>query len=190
MFWNKLIRNEMTEISSLESRKIVSRIGVLYADLNDRSQLVKPRSSLPCTWFSARESFFVAYRTDYPQLSKELHDSYHHVYSELAFFIDDEDSTRFALSLDVAAKCRSERMQKLGLAEDESFCRKFIASPTIKIQSRKEIWDQLAAEKTCPGDHLLFLAETLCFCGTLYRAMYDEWVAYANFLAYQNKKGA
>jgi hypothetical protein len=121
-------------------------------------------------------------------LPVELHDSYHQIYSELAFFVDDEESVRFGLSLDVAAKCRSERMQTLGVIEDESSCRRFLASSTIKLQSRKEIWERLSAEKTCPRSHLLLLAETLCFCGGLYRAMYDEWAAYANLIAFQDKK--
>ncbi len=172
----------------MDAGEIVSRVAEVYGDLNEQRQLVKPRSSLPCSWFSARESFFKAYKEEYLELTKEVDLSYHNVYTELAFFVDDDLCTSFNRSLDVAAKCRSERMRNLGVAEDESFCRQFIASPATRIQDRKEIWNQLTSEETCPRHHLVLLAETLVYCGALYRAMYDEWVAFANLLAYQYKK--
>ena len=151
---------------------------------------VKPRSRLPCSWFATREQFFAAYKSEYSVLTKQLHDSYQHVYAELAFFIDDDDMARFDSSLDVATKHRIERMQKAGIAEKEEFARRDLASSTVKIQTRQQIWDRLRAEQTCPRSDLLVLAETLSFCGTLYRSMYDEWAAFANFVASQKNGSA
>ncbi len=168
----------------------MSAVADAYAALNDRSQLVKPRSKLPASWFSTREHFFVAYKAEYSSLTKQLHDSYHQIYAELAFFVDDDDVARFETALDIATKHRIERMHKLGITEEESFCRRYLASPAAKVKTRQQIWDSLRAEETCPRTHLLILAETLCFCGALYRAMYDEWAAFANFVTSQKNGNA
>jgi len=77
----------------------------------------------------------------------------------------------------------------LGILGDETFYRTFIASDVVKVQSREEIWDGFASEETCPRQHLIVLAETLAYCGALYRAMWDEWAAYANLIAYRKKEG-
>ncbi len=166
-----------------------SRVGGIYADFNEQGQLVKPRSSLPCPWFAVRECFMIAYETEYLELPEDLRNSYHFVYGELSFFVNDDLCKDFNYSLNIAAKCRFERSRTLGIPEDEAFCRKLIASDTVKIQDRKEIWTHLAREETCPRQHLLLLAETLTYCGELHRAMYNEWAAFANLIAYRKKKG-
>jgi hypothetical protein len=130
----------------------------------------------------------VAYEKEYLSLPNNLRDSYQFVYGELAFFIDDTLCKDFNDSLDVAAKCRFERERSLGIAKYEASSRRFIASVTVKIESRKEIWNHLAHEKTCPRQHLLLLAEVLAYCADSYRAMDEEWGSFANLIAYQNKK--
>ncbi|MDD2763922.1 MAG: hypothetical protein PHE83_08130 [Opitutaceae bacterium] len=187
MFWSKQLRKE---VAALDASEVVSRVGELNAGFHQRHQLVKNRSCLPCSWFATRECFFHAYDKEYRELPKQLHDSYHLVYAELAFFVDDGIGKEFDLALGIAAKCRNERMQKLGIAEDEQHCRRFIASFAVKAQERKEIWEHLALEVTCPRRHLVLLAETLTFCAAQYRSMYDEWVAYANLLSFTKKKEA
>ena len=189
MFWKQRHRQGDTNVNNLDTGEIVSKVGEIYAKFNEQGQLVKPQSSLPCSWFAVRECFMIAYEKEYLELPKNLHDSYHHVYRELAFFIDDDLCKDFNSSLDIAAKCRFERVRKLGISEDETFCRKFIAFYALRIQDRKEIWDHLAHEETCPRQHLLLLAETLTYCSELYRAMWNEWAAFANLIAYRKKKG-
>jgi len=189
MFWKRRSREDAADVNNLDAEEIVSRVGGVYADFNEKGQLIKPRSSLPCSWFAARECFMIAYEREYLQLPEDLRHSYHFVYSELACFVDDELCKGFNYSLNIAAKCRSERNRTSGIQEDEAFCRKYIASDTVKIQDRKEIWSHLASESTCPRQHLLLLAETLVYCGELHRAMYDEWAAFANLIAYQKKQG-
>jgi hypothetical protein len=169
----------------LYASDIVSQVGGIYADLNEQGYLIKPCSSLPCSWFAVRECFMTAYEAEYLQLSETIRNSYHHVYRELAFFVDDGLCDEFNASLTVAAKCRSERLRKMGLPEDEAFSRRVIASPTVKIEDRKAIWEHLRQEETCPRDDLLLLAETLAYCGEMHRALWNEWAAYANLIAYR-----
>jgi hypothetical protein len=167
---------------------IVSEVAAIYVELNDQSVLVKTCSSLPCSWFAVRECFMTAYKAEHLQLSETIRNSYHHVYRELAFFVNDGLWNDFNASLAVAVKCRSERLRKMGVPEDEAFCRRMIASPTVTIEDRKAIWERLRREETCPRDDLLRLADTLTYCGEMYRALSDEWAAYANFIA--NRKSA
>ena len=182
-------RQSTTDISYSDAAEIVSQVGEVYAHPNEQEQLVKPRSSLPCPWYIVRESFIVAYETEYLELPENLQESYHHLYRELAFFIGDELYKDFNSSLSVAAKNRIERVQKLGLSEDESSCRNHIAHIGVKAQTREEIWDRLVAnETTCPRQHLIVLAETLGYCSSLFRVMWDEWAAYATLIAHQKKK--
>jgi hypothetical protein len=188
MFWSRSTQEQGQRALSLDPGGTVSLVAGVYTELNGRSQLVKPQSRLPCSWFSAREQFFAAYKSEYLALTEELRNSYHHVYAELAFFVDDDDMRQFESALDVATKHRIERMQKMGVPEEEAFCRRYLSSTTVKILSREQIWDRLRAEETCPRTHLLVLAETLSFCGALYRSMYDEWAIFANFVAHQNSE--
>lgn len=187
MFWKQRHRKDAANVSHLDASEIVSQVGGIYADLNDQGQLVKPRSSLPCPWFTVRECFMITYEAEYLQLPENIRNSYLHVYRELAFFVDDRLCNEFHASLNVAAKCRSERLRETGLAEDEAFSRRFIASDTVTIQDRKAIWEHLGYEKTCPRHDLLLLAETLTYCGELNRALWNEWAAFANLIAYRQK---
>lgn len=181
----------LTDISYTDAAEIASRTGEVYANLNEQGLLVKPRSSLPCPWYIVRESYIIAYETEYLELPENLHDSYHHVYRELAFFIGDELFEDFNSSLGVAAMNRFEREQKLGLSVDESSCRNQIAHIGVKAQTREEIWDSLvASETTCPRRHLVVLAETLGYCSSLFRSMWDEWAAYATVIAHLMKMKA
>jgi hypothetical protein len=142
---------------------------------------------LPCSWFAARECFLVAYEREYLALPEQLHGSYNLVYSELSFFVDDDLCEDFDRSLDIAAKCRSERLRTIGIQEDEALCRQLLASCTVKAQHRQEILTHLRHEDTCPRVHLLHLAETLVYCSELYRAMSHEWAAFANLVAFKTK---
>jgi len=188
MFWKQRPRQGDTNVNNLDAAKIVSKVGEVYADFNEKEQLVKPSSSLPCPWSVVRECFMKAYETEYLELTENLRDSYHFMYGELSFFVDDNLCKDFNSSLNIAAKCRFEQSQKLGLSKDETFYRKFIASDAVKVQNREEIWADLAREETCPRQHLILLAETLTYCSALHRSMWDEWAAFANLIAYRKKK--
>ncbi len=190
MFLSRRMEKKDIVAVSLCSREIVSSVADAYCELNDRSQLVKSCSKLPCSWFATREQFFKAYKSEYSVLTKQLRDSYHHVYAELTFFINDDDLARFDSSLATAAKHRIERMRRAGIVEREEFATRFLASLTVKIETRQEIWDRLRVEETCPRTDLLVLAETLSFCGALYRSMYDEWAAFANFVDFHGGENA
>ncbi len=187
MFWKQHHRQKATNFNDLDASEIVSQVSGIYADLNDQDQLVKPRSSLPCPLFTVRECFMTAYEKEYLQLSEKLRNSYHHVYRELAFFVDDELYNKFNASLNIAVKCRFEQEQKYGISQTEDFYRKLIASSSVTIQNRKAIWESLANEKTCPRHDLILLAETLSYCSESYRALWDEWAAFSNLVAYRKK---
>ena len=187
MFWRQRPRRDDSDISNLDPGEIVSQVGEIYANFCEQHQLIKPRSSLPCAWFVARECFMDAYEQEYLQLSEQLKDGYQHVYRELSFFVDDDLYKRFNAALDVAAKCRWEREQKLGLSEDLASCRRDIASLAVKVQSKEEIWASLAHEATCPKQHLILITETLTYCSRLFHGMDAEWVAFANLVAYRKK---
>jgi len=184
MFWNKRHSNEA---AAQDAGQIVSRIGELSAYYYRKHQLVKSRSDLPCSWFSARECFLQAYEKEYRELPDQMHDSYLLIYADLAFFIDAKLSKEFEVALSSAARCRSERMGEIGISEDAELCRRFIASSAIKAQQRKEIFEHIDREVNCPREHLVVLAETLSFCAAQYRPMHDEWVAHANLLSYVKK---
>lgn len=178
-------------ISYPRAAELVSQVGRVYADLNDQGMLVKKYSSLPCPWYVARESFVVAYRREYAELPENIRDSYHHVYRELSFFIDDDTHRRYEASLDVVAQYEAERMQKIGLSESISTCRGHIAHMGVKVQTREEIWESLikSGEK-CQREHLIVLAETLGYCSAMFRVMWDEWAAYDTFIAHQCRTGS
>jgi hypothetical protein len=184
MFWKT---RKSADVANLSAGEIVSRVSEIYADLNEQDCLIKPQSKLPCSWFGARESFMVAYQTEYLNLSEELRHGYHHIYRELAFFVDDDLCEQFNASLDVAVRCRSERLKEIRVFEEETRSRNKIASQSVKMQNRKEIWEGLAHEKTCPRNDLLVLTEILAYCAGLHRAMWDEWAAFANLIACRKK---
>ncbi len=155
---------------------------------NERRQLVKPRSSLPASWFTVRECLHRAFELEYVTINEEVKNSYHHVYRELAFFVEDEQCAKFNAALDIAVSCRVERMKSMGIAQDAASCRSFIASEAVKAQKGEEIWDQLAEEVTCPRKDLLVLANTLIYCSAMYRTMWDEWAAFTNLVAARQKE--
>ena len=187
MFWKKQPPRIAQNAHIHDAAEIVSKVGLIFAKYNDRGQLVKPRSSLPCSWFAARECFMSAYKAEYLELPESLQNSYHQVYVELAFFVEDDLCKDFNNSLNIAAKCRSERHRGLGRYEDETFCKKFIASKSVITQNRKEIWTHLAHEETCPTQHLRLLAETLSHCSQLHHAMWDEWATFANLISFRKE---
>ena len=168
-----------------EASEMVSQVGNVYADLVEHGKLVKSRSDLPCSWYRARESFMLAYESEYSVLPDSLRDAYQQVYAELAFFVDDEIAERFGISLEIASRHRIERLREVGIMEDERTARLMIASISIKIQEREAIWQRLSDEESCPRSELLLLFETMTYCGEMYRAMWDEWAAFANLVAYR-----
>ncbi len=185
MFWKQRHRPDAININPLDAREVVSQVGNIYANLTEQGQVVKPRSSLPRSWFAVRECFMIAYKAGYLQLPENMRNAFHHVYRELAFFVDDDLCSEFNSSLNVAAKCRSERFRQMGVTMEESYSRSSIASTSS--QGRKEIWEDLTQEKTCPRNDLLLLVEVLSYCGEMHRAMWDEWSAFANLVAYRQK---
>ena len=187
MFWKQKHPNKLANFAPSDATEIVSQVGGIYAKFCDQAQLIKPRSSLPCSWFTVRDCFMTAYEIEYHQLSEDLHNSYSHVYAELAFFVDDELCNQFNTSLNVAARCAAERLQKAGVQQNEASLRRFIASDTVKIKNRDAIWESLAQQETCPRDNLLVLAETLSYCGEMYRSISNEWSAFANLVEFRSK---
>ena len=188
MFWNKNQSREEAGVIRLNATETVTKVSKIYAELNEQRQLIKPRSSLPCTWFHARESFMTAYEAEFLDLSEELRNSYHHVYRELSFFVDDDLFKDFNTSLDVAVMCRIERSKKLGITEDEISCRSLIASEAVKVLDRGQIWASVAREKTCPREHGIVIWYTLVYCNGMYRAMWDEWAAFSNLILHRKGK--
>ena len=191
MFWKKRPTQGYAGGANLDAGDVVSQVGEVYADLSARRQLVKPRSRLPCSWFAVRECFVVAYEREFLELTEEPQNSYHQVYRELAFFVDDNLCEQFNHALTIAVKCRCELLRQNGISEDEAFSRSHIASSSVTVQDREEIWAVLGNRflETCPTQHLLLLAETMSHCGELYRAMGDEWSAFDNLLSFRKKKG-
>lgn len=187
MIQTQQLRQSDAQSAFTEAAEIVSEVARIYVEFNDKGRLVKSRSSLPCSWIMARECMMTAYEVEYPDLSEDLQNSYHHIYRELSFFVEDDLCNEFNAALNIAARCRHERLKKMGISQDESFCRIMLASCHVTVLERREIWDRLACEETCPRQHLLLLAETLSFCSGTYRAMWDEWAAFANLIAYRRK---
>lgn len=187
MFWRQRSRRDDSDISNRDLGEVVSQIGEIYADFCEQQQLVKPRSSLPCPWYVAREYFMVAYEEVYSRAPERLKDFYQHVYRELSFFVDDDLYKRFNAALDVAAKCRWEEAQKLGRSSDLASCRRDMAGLWVIAQSDEEIRACLAHVATCPKQHLILIAETLIYCTRLFQAMDAEWVAFANLVAYRKR---
>ena len=183
------VAKEFHNATDLNASDVVTQVALVHARLNMAGQRIKPRSSLPCSWFSVRECFVTAYEEECLQLSKADRENYHYVYRELAFFVDDELFKKFSSSLDVAAQCRAKRLRDAGKAEEVEFSRKVILVEleSAKIQDRDAIYEHLARENTCPTRDLVLIAETLVYCGWLYRLMWDEWVAFANLIEYSAK---
>jgi len=176
------------DISYTRAAELVSQIGGVYADHNEQGLLVKKRSSLPCPWYVARESFTIAYKIEYLELPENLKNAYHHVYRELSFFIDDDSYQKYEASLDVVAQHQVEQMQKIGMSKSILTCRNLIANMGVTTQTREETWESLIKNnETCQREHLIILAETLGYCSAMYRLMWDEWVAYDTFIAFQIK---
>lgn len=188
MFWKQRQKQDPININLIDAIEVVSQVGGIYADLNDQHLLVKPRSSLPRSWFAVRECFMVAYEAEHLRLSENIQNAYHYVYPQLAFFVDDDIYSQFNTSLDIAARCRSERIRKMGFAEEVALSKNIIASESVVIQDRKEIEEHLAQEDTCPKHDLLLLVETLSYCATLHRAMSNEWSAFLSLITYRQKK--
>ena len=58
MFWKERPRQGDTNVNDLDAAEIVSKVGDVYADLNEKEQLVKPSSRLPCTLSVVRVVFY------------------------------------------------------------------------------------------------------------------------------------
>lgn len=187
MFWKQRTKNKKPDIDPEYASDIVSQVGGIFASLNDRHQLIKPRTALPCSWFAVRECFMVAYDADYLHLPDELKNAYDQVYGELAFFVEDELCAEFNISLDVVAKCRSQAFKNIGAKEDVASERRRLASELVKYKDRKAIFESLANVEACPRRDLLLVAETLAHCGELYRAMSAEWTAFASLISFRKK---
>jgi hypothetical protein len=176
------------DIDYTSARDLVSEIGMIFGDLCEQGMLVKRRSSLPCPWYVARECFFITYGQEHSELSEQLKDSYHLVYRELSFFIEDKLWQDYERSLSTALQHRAQRNGMLGLSESEQFSKNLIASTTVTLKTREQIFDNLVqTEKDCPRAHLIVLAETLGFCAALYRLMWDEWAAYTTLIAHEDR---
>jgi len=123
-----------------------------------------------------------------------MQDNYHMVYSGLAFFIEESLFVDFNGSLDIIVNGYMRSMEVMGHPINESSCRNIIASSSVWAKSREEIWNSLLAHEKVIGNgvselrlHIIKLAEVLDYCGSMYRAMWDEWAAYANLTAFQHR---
>lgn len=185
--WKRKPQGVHLRADHLDASEVVSAVSAAYAHHNEQGQFIKPRSSLPCSWFCARECFMVVYQMEYLALPKEVHDSYHFIYRELAFFVDDELFAAYSKAVDAAIKCNSDWRHAAGLAADEGFDKLMIASKTVVLEKREEIWARLLKlVPNCSVRDRRLLTETLAYCGAMYRAMYDEWAAFANLVAYRS----
>lgn len=192
LFWKRKLREAEKSVDLLDPAEIVSTVSTIYVDYNEKGQVVKPRSSLPCSWFDAREFFMIAYEREYLELPKNFQDSYHLMYCELAFFVDDRLCETFEKSFNIAVKCLSDSGFKLPSGiPDEKFFRYSIAGSSMLVHSnedRDEIWTRLSQQvPTCPAHDRLRLAQTLAYCSAMHKVMWDEWAAFANLIAYQKK---
>lgn len=191
MFWKGNGKKDKDNRLKLNSSEIVTQVAKVYGDYCDKGVLIRPHSSLPCSWFTARECFFIAFEAEYLEISEELRKGYHEVYRELALFIEDDLYKAYNYSLNVAAKCQIERFQpqgRSGVSMDIDSIKRRIVGFEMKTLSREEIWKQLAMEEKLPKEHLAVLAEILSYCSGLYRAMWNEWAAFANLTAYRKLK--
>lgn len=115
-------------------------------------------------------------------------------YRELAFFVEDGIYHEFNESLNLLVYAYMQSMQDMGHPIEERFCRDLFASMTVQIKNRDEIWQSLLAmEKFISGrienhrSHFITLAEVLDYCGSMYRLMWDEWVAIVTLFEFQKK---
>lgn|GEM_PF-6470628 len=187
-FFSKKPREPQSKRDCLDADEIVRKVSLVYADYNDEDKKVKSRSSLPCSWFAARECFVIAYEREYLELSEQLKDSYHHVYRELAYFVDDELFESFENSLEIALRCSYDLLRSRGISDqDEAFQESMILGPDTG--DRNDIWTFLGeVAPTCPPYDRQHLAETLGYCNGMFKIMWDEWASFANLVEYRNKK--
>lgn len=171
--------------TSVDHTEVVTRTSQAYATLNEQGRLIKPASSLPRSVDAIRESFKFAYAMEFRSLSDQLKDSYHHVYRELAFFIDDELCREFDQSLAIAADCRRKRRLAQGAPAEPKKLWQQLIDLYARTDTRERIWDRLAEESTCPRSDLKLIAEVLSCCAGVHRALWDEWAAFATFVAYR-----
>ena len=130
----------------------------------------------------------IAYEREYLELPKHWHDSYHQMYNELAFFIDDGLFASYEESFNVAVKCCSDQRQTSGLRADEAFCKMIIANKSMVVEDEDKIGTRLLQDvPTCPAHDRLCLFQTLAYCRAMYKVMWDEWAAFANLIGYQKR---
>jgi hypothetical protein len=169
-------------------RETVAIVGSIYSDLNDKGLYLKPQSSLPCSWFAARECFMRDYECEYLRLSERLRDSYHFVYKQLALFVRDDLLDRFEESYKVAVTLYCDKeFKQLGRYPSDLWCRGYIAKlDTLELGvNRAEYWKHLGeVVPDCPASHRRRICEMVVFCAGSIRALDEEWVAFANLVAY------
>ncbi len=191
MKWKNLIHRARVGDREIDPREVVSSVSEKYADLSDRGRIVMPRSSLPCSWFRVRECFAEAYEMEYLQLPQHLKDSYHQVYRNLAYFLDDSLCRDFDVSLASFTKSRAERCGSVGIILDESRSKALNAGLALAAiaEDRKKIWERVNQEVNCPLRDRTRVAETLIYCTETYRSLWDEWASFANFMSYLKDPG-
>ena len=131
----------------------------------------------------------VAYEREYDSVPENVHNNYHRIYGELAFFIDDALFARYENSLSIAVKCYSDKLREVGTESSEHFCRGMIADKTITVPGQGDADTILTRLKeivpTCPSLDRLILTYALAYCAATHEAMWNEWAAFANLIRYK-----
>jgi hypothetical protein len=189
-FWRRKEDSHRLAIPYSEAAGVVSRIGATYAEQVEAGEFVKRAAILPCSVEFAKDCFKTAYEIEYPTMEVKIKDFYQHVYSEMAYFIDDGTYKAYATFLDIVVQNRISWESRLGRVGDQAFYRNLIAGIHTQLKTREEIWEELRKnEKDCKNADLIVLAEVLGYCASTFRALSGEWAAFANFVAFRHKLG-
>lgn len=187
MFWKKQSAAVNFEIDVDYADEVVSKIGGIYADLNDAGHLIKSQSDLPCSWFSARECFSISYKNSHQGLPKSLKDSYKFIYEELAFFVDKDLYQLYNKSLKSVIECIIREHRERGTKSDEKSIRLYLVNSVVMTSKKgDEILNWLLNRcKTCSEKDILLISEVLMYCTDLRRSMQQEWIAFINVIPIQ-----
>jgi hypothetical protein len=171
------------------AREVMSTVGTVYAELNEKGELIKSRLCLPFSLFNIRACFMDAYECEFAQLKDDVKHSYHHVYRELAFFVDDKLAMAYKKSMNVAVQhLAKSHFELTGRQPTDDFCRNFLAGRSILVEDPEKFWARLEKQvPNCPAEDRRVLVELLGYCVQLFHALDSEWVAFANLVAYKNR---
>jgi hypothetical protein len=180
-WYQKMIRAGAPDRSS--DADIPGLTAAVYAGLDEAGVEFKPASRLPAELHVVREEFKRAFRREYHQLTSEVRHSYHHVYRELAFFLEAPLADRCERIVDELAKAFQEQDVKQGRPPDDLKLARSYVMPIMRLPSgREEFLKQLVRlDKDRDKDRRL-LVEVCTYCNAMYGLLWNEWVAYENFV--------